>query len=111
MPLINVQTTVNANSSANPLSGNQYEFMHEPCHVEFAMVTTATGVLATVYSGPDLLMQEGPVQIKAASTLPTYPDDYHLEDDAAEGDRLNVVLRNTTGGNLVVYTLVRITPL
>ena len=110
MPLILVQTTVAANASAFPMSGQQYEFMHEPCSVEIAVVAAATGILATVYSGPDLLMQEGPTTIKAANTLPVFPDDYHLEDDAAEGDRLSIVLRNTTGAGIVVYTAVRITP-
>ena len=110
MPLVMIQTTVPANSSVFPMQGQQYEFMHEPCSVEIATVAGATGVLQTVYSGPDLLMQEGPTTIKGAGVLPVYPDDYHLEDDAAAGDRLSVVLRNTTGAGIVTYLAVRITP-
>jgi len=110
MPFVLIQQTVNANTTAYPMVGQQYEFMHEPCSIEVAVVAAATGIVQTVYSGPDLLMQEGPTTIKAANTLPVFPDDYHLEDDAAAGDRLSIVLRNTTGANIVTYTAVRITP-
>jgi len=110
MPMMQVQTSVPANGTATPFGGLQYEFMHEPASIEIAIVAAATGVVATVYSGPDLLLQEGPTTIKAANTVPVYPDDYHLEDDAAAGDRLSVLLRNTTGGAIVVYTYCKITP-
>ena len=108
-PFVLIQTSVPANQTAYPRVGQQYEFMHEPCSIEVATVAAATGIVQTVYSGPDLLMQEGPTTIKLANTLPVYPDDYHLEDDAAAGDRLSVVLRNTTAGAITVYTAVRIT--
>jgi hypothetical protein len=110
LPLIALRTTVLANATAFPLTGQQYEFMHEHCTVEIAVVAAATGILATVYSGPDLLQQEGQVTIKAANSAPVYPDDYHLEDDAAAGDRLSVQLRNTTGANIDVFTYIKITP-
>lgn len=110
MPIIQERVTVPANGLSTPLAGKQFEFVQEASTVEFAIVAAATGVLATIFSGSDLLMQEGQVTIKAANTAPVYPDDYHLEDDAAEGDRLNVLLRNTTGAGIDVFCYVKITP-
>jgi hypothetical protein len=108
MPLIAERITVAANSLGFPMSGKQYEFMHASGEISIAIVAAATGVLATVYSGPDLLQQEGQVTIKAANSAPIYPDDYHLIDDVAAGDRLNIILRNTTGAGIDVFVYVKI---
>lgn len=111
MPVITKVTTVAANSSATPLVGDQYEFMSWPAHVEYGIVADATGVVATVYSGSDLLQQEGPVVIRAAGAFPIADQDFYLTDVANAGDRLSVQLRNTTGAGIAVRTVVRITPL
>jgi hypothetical protein len=89
------------------------QFQHVPFHAQLrlAVVTTATGVLATIYAGTDLLMTEGPIQIKATSTFPTFPDDFHIMDDVAAGSRLYCNVRNTTGGTLVVILVAHIDPL
>jgi hypothetical protein len=108
MPLIAERVTVPANGTAFPMAGKQYEFMHAPGMVEIAIVAAATGVLATVFSGSDLLQQEGQVTIKAANTAPVYPDDYHLRDAVLAMDRLNILLRNTTGAAIDVFTYVQI---
>jgi hypothetical protein len=100
-----------AGAAINVCAGQQYEFMPFHAQIRIAAVTTATGVLATIYSGTDLLQQEGAIQIKAASTFPAFPDDFHLTDDVAAGDRLNITLRNTTGGTLVAIVVVHIDPL
>jgi hypothetical protein len=111
MPMIAERVTVAANGTSFPLNNKQYEFMHAHSRIEIALVAAATGVLATVYSGSDLLQQEGQVTIKAANTAPVYPDDYHLEDDALAGDRLSIQLRNTTGAGIDVFCYVKITEL
>ncbi len=109
MPLIQKQTSVAANSSATPLVGDQFEFVGRPALIEFGIVAEATGVVATVFSGADLLQQEGPVNQRAAGVPPTYPDDFMLNDVAGNGDRLSVQLRNTTGAAIIVRTTVKIT--
>lgn len=112
MPLIRISTSVPANATAFPLTGSVYETMQYHAHVEFAMNQQSGslgGVLATVNSGPDTLLEESPISFNAR--VPLYPDDYELADDVAAGDKLRVQLRNTTGGAIVVVTSLRITPL
>lgn len=109
MPLIQKQTSLAAGASATPLVGDQFEFVGRPALIEFGIVAEGTGIVATVYSGADLLQQEGPVNIRAAGVPPTYPDDFVLQDIAGMGDRLSVQLRNTSAGTLIVRTTVRIT--
>lgn len=111
MPLMYKQVSVPAGGSATPLVGDQFEFVGRPSFVEFGIVAEATGVLATIFSGADLLQQEGPVNIRAAGVPPTYPDDFLLNDVAGGGDRLSVQLRNTAGAAIIVRISVRITPL
>lgn len=111
MPNIVVRTALTASSTANPLSGSQYEFLPFPALVEFGIAADATGVLATVSSGSDTLQEEGPVPIKTINVAPVYPDDFLLRDYAAAGDRLKIGLRDTSAANRVVMTVVKITPL
>ena len=119
MPTIRVDSaaaTLVAGASLFPLVGNQYEFLPFNALVEFAVVGT-TGEAATVnlqavvYSGSDVLQQLGPISLKAGH-IPTYPDDFLLNDTSLRGDRLSVNLQNTgttTAAN-PVSTCVRITP-
>lgn len=109
MPLIYKQTSLAAGASASPVQGDQFEFIGRPALIEFGIVAEATGVVMTVFSGADLLAQESPVNIRAAGVPPTYPDDFILQDVAGGGDRLNVQLRNTSGGTIIVRTMIRIT--
>jgi len=111
MPTITVRTALAASATATPLSGSQYEFLPFPARVEIGIAADATGVLATVSSGPDILQEEGPTSVKTINIPPVYPDDFTLEDEAAAGDRLKVGLRDTSGAARVVMTTVRITPL
>lgn len=111
MPLVKVRTVLAANSTANPLSGSQFEYLPYPAHVEFGIVTDAVGVLATVSSGSDVLQEEAPLTVKTINIAAVYPDDFDLEDNAAPGDRLKVQLRDTSGAQRIVMTSVRITPL
>lgn len=111
MPVMVVTTSVPANGQATPLVGQQYEFLGFPAAVAFAIVADAVGIVSTVFSGSDLLQQEGPAVIRAAGALPVNPDDFYLTDVAAPGDRLSVQLRNTTGAAISARTVVQITPI
>lgn len=99
-----------ASGTANPLQGDQFEYLPFDAYVEIGIIADATGVLSTVYSGSDLLQDEGPVGIKAINLPPLYPDDYQLTDYAAAGDRLNIKLRDTSAAVRTVMTVVKITP-
>ena len=111
MPVITKRTSVAAGATATPLVGDQYEFLQYPAMVEFAIICdaiTTTPPVATVFSGSDLLQQEGPIQAKTTAVL--YPDDFILSDVAAASDRLNVLVRNADSVTRIITTQVRITP-
>jgi hypothetical protein len=110
MPTIKVQSTVPLNGTIdNSLQGNQFEFLPYDAQLDFAIVAAAAGIVADVYSGADTLIEAGTVS--SANRSPVFPDDFDLRDVAARGERIKVRLRNTTAGNIVVNTTVRITPL
>lgn len=112
MPTLTVLTAVPANGTALPVAGSLYEYIPFNARIAFSMVqqTAAVGaVLATVNSGPDTLQEEAP--ISAAARFPISPDDYFLSDDVAQGDRIKVQLRNTTGAPINVVTVLQISPI
>lgn len=111
MPTIVERVALGANGVAFPLTGSTYEYLPFPARVEVGMIADATGVLATVNSGPDILQEEGPIQVGTINIQPKYPDDFYLEDEAAAGDRLKIKLRDTSAAARVVMVAVRITPL
>lgn len=108
MPFISRRIALGANATASALADDQFEYLPYDALVQFALSADATGVLMTIFSGGDLLMDEGPVPIGTINVFPKYPDDYHLEDVAAGGERLKVRLRDTSGAARVVMVGVRI---
>jgi hypothetical protein len=117
MPTIRVDTATAfaAGATAFPLVGNQYEFLPFNALVEFAIVSiveaATVNLQATVYSGSDVLQQQGPISAKAGH-IPVYPDDFLLNDTSLRGDRLSVIIQNlgTTATTAPISTAVRITP-
>lgn len=112
-PIVQNIVAVPANGvTANVLQGSQYEYLPFPCNV-FIAVNQRTGaigdILATIYSGTDLLAEEGAIPVQAR--MPIFPDDYYLRDQAAAGDRLTIKLRNITAGIISVAFGVSIEPL
>lgn len=113
MPTIRNTNVVAAGVPSFPLVGSQYEYLPFDARVEFAVVETTAviigDVLATVFSGTDVLQQGSGITAKAAGN-PVYPDDFLLDDVAAAGERLSVEL-NSAAGAATVETVVKITPL
>jgi hypothetical protein len=106
--------SVPANGTSFPLqeSGSVMEIIKFPALLEIALVQASGavgGILATIYSGTDLLCEESP--ISAAARFPVYPDDFAWRDEAAPPDRLRIALRNTTGGAIVVNCVVKFNPI
>jgi hypothetical protein len=108
MPFIAKRIALGASSTASALADDQFEYLPYNALVQFALSADATGVLMTIFSGGDLLMDEGPVPIGTINVFPKFPDDYHLEDVAAGGERLKIRLRDTSGAARVVMVGVRI---
>lgn len=111
MPVIQKRVALAANGTATPLAGSQYEFLPFDAQIEIAVQADATGVVASVFSGSDVLMQEDAVQIGTINVFPKYPDDFYLRDVAAAGERLSINLRDTSGAARVVMVAVTLTPI
>jgi hypothetical protein len=96
-----------------PLTGDQFEYLPFNARVQFAIIgltTAGISTQATVYSGSDVLQQNGPITLKAANASPIFPDDFLLDDEATAGERLNVVLTNSGTVNDACEVVVIITP-
>ena len=104
--------TVAAGATLNLFANQQYEFIPFDAQVELGIVGSANGLVVTVYAGPDLVMQEGPVPVQvAANRFAQYPEDFYLSESVAGGTRMSAQVRNTTGGALDCFTTVRLTGL
>lgn len=114
MPVRNFYNgNINSNATAEPLTGWQYEYLPWPAVVEIGMRHdgAANGLVATVSSGADVLMEESPVN--AGGTDGVFPDDENLDlvDEAAAGDRLKIRARETGGvATTDLMTRVKLTP-
>lgn len=109
VPNVIVRQSIAAGAAVNLMLGQQYEIIPQDAFCEFAPFAEATGVVSTVFSGSDLLQQEGPVALVTANALPVYPDSFFLNDPVVAGDRLQVLVRNTTAGAIISGVIVRIT--
>lgn len=95
-------------SVANVLSGSQLEIVNQPSMVKFGIVGSAAGLLGSIYSGADTILEES--DVSGANRMPIDPDDI-LRDVAMPGDRLKVAVRNPTAGALTYFVSVEVIPL
>lgn len=110
MPVIQKETSIAANSvDDNILSGSSFEFLRGNSIVSIGLCGSATGLVANIQSGADIVLEESPLLVK--TTMPNIPDDMYYNDVGTQGDRLVVRVRNTTGGALTVRAIVQVTPL
>lgn len=110
MPVRNFyNANIAANATVEPLTGWQYEYLPWPAIVEIGMIHdgAANGLVATVTSGSDTLMEESP--INAGGTDGVFPTDEQLDmvDEALAGDRLKIRARET-GGVATTDLMVRV---
>lgn len=110
MPVIQKEISIAANSAnENILSGSAFEFLRGNAVVSVGLAGSATGLVANIQSGADIVLEESPILVK--TTMPTIPDDMYYNDVGTLGDRLVIRVRNTTGGALTVRAIVQVTPL
>lgn len=110
MPVIQKEVSVAANSAVeNILSGSAFEFLRGNAVVSIGLTGSATGLVANIQSGADIVLEESPILVK--TTMPTIPDDMYYNDVGVMGDRLVVRCRNTTGGALTIRLICQVTPL
>lgn len=116
MAQIVVKTTLAANAQVNALTGTQYEYLPQGlyprgAYCEFATQTDATGVLRTIQTGSDIVEEESPVNLGTINVQPIYPDAFTCNDLVGPGERINVKLRDTSGAQRIVMTMVKFTAL
>jgi len=110
VPAIQVEVSVAANSSnPNIFNGSAFEYSRGRQLLSLGVTAAATGVLITIQSGSDIILEESPAYI--ATQFPIVPDQMFYNDIMEMFDRLRVVARNSTGGAIVVRGLALLTPL
>ena len=110
MPVIQKEVSIAAGAAnENILSGSAFEFLRGNSVVSIGLTGSATGLVANIQSGADIVLEESPLEIK--TTFPTIPDEMYYNDVGVQGDRLVIRVRNTSGGALTVRAIVQITPL
>jgi hypothetical protein len=110
MSVIMRETSVAANATVdNFISGSAFEFASRPQLVSLGFAGAATGLVLTITSGSDLILEEAAAPI--LTRYPIIPDEIYFSDVMVPGDRLVVRVRNTTGGALVGRCVVQINPI
>lgn len=113
MPIIKNSVAIAAGATNNNvLSGSAFEFVKEASKVYVGLLASASGLLAGVSSGSDILLEDGSLVdiVRTANQGPIFPDDYILEDVAMPMDRLRISVRNPTGGSITLFYGVRVEP-
>ena len=110
MPVIQKEVSIGANSAnENILAGSSFEFLRGNSVVSIGLTGSATGLVANIQSGADIVLEESPLLVK--DSMPIIPDDMYYNDVGVVGDRQVVRVRNTTAGALTVRAVVQITPI
>jgi hypothetical protein len=107
MSVIMRETLVAASATVdNIISGSAFEIAVRPVLVSLGLTQSATGLVMTITSGSDLILEEAPIPIKA--TYPVIPDEFFFSDVMMPSERLVIRIRNTTAGALTVRVVVQV---
>lgn len=111
MPSLPYSQSIAAGATFNPMTGTNYQYVGRPGIVKIIHNATAVGLVATILSGSDELMQEGPVP--AGGTAGVIPSEFTVPpivDTVAAGDLQSIRYRNPTGGAITVNGIWDYTP-
>ncbi len=113
MPQLNFSQALTANQLGfNPISGWQYEYLPWPALVILLLRATDVNERATVYSGSETIQERSPVQGGGtAGVTPSELNTPAISWQAAGGDRIKVVIDNTTAGTPTVDGIIIVNPL
>jgi hypothetical protein len=112
MPTISGRSSIATGASvSNVFLGSQYELAPFDGTIEIGVFADKNLVDCSIFSGPDVLAEPGSaVPFGSAEAMPKYPDDYHWEDEVAQGDRLKLTLHNGNAATTIVNWVLRLTP-
>lgn len=107
MPVILRETSIAASTTLdNLIAGSVYEFARTPQLVSIGLGQSATGLLATINSGADVVAEE--FNLPILTRYPLIPDEMYFADVMAPGDRLVIRVRNSTAGALTCRGVVQV---
>jgi hypothetical protein len=112
MPQLNFSQALTANQLGfNPVSGWQFEYLPWPAQVILLIRATDGNERVTVYSGSETIQERSPVQAGGtAGVIPSELNTPAISWIAAAGDRLKVVIDNTTAGTPTVDGIIIANP-
>ncbi len=113
MPQLSFSQALTANQlGLNPISGWQYEYLPWPAQILLLLRSTDVNLRATVYTGSETIQERSPVQGGGtAGTTPSELNTPAIAWQAAAGDRLKVVIDNTTAGTPTIDGIIIANPL
>jgi hypothetical protein len=95
-------------TTGNILAGKNKEFLEEASILQIGVCAAAIGLRMTCVIGSEVVVDDQ--EVSAANHMPVFPDDVLAEGGGFPGDRVTIRLRNTTGGAIVAWTKVNISP-
>jgi hypothetical protein len=114
MPQLVWSTAMTANQlGLNPISGWQYEYLPWPAQIIILCRATGTALVnLTVYTGSETIQERSPLQLNGtAGTTPSELNTPAVSFQAAAGDRVKLVIDNTTAATPTVDGLIIANPL
>jgi len=110
VPVIQAEVSVLAGAiNPNIYSGSAFEYSRGRSAVSLGVTASATGILVTINSGSDIILEESAAYI--ATQFPIIPDQMFYNDIMEPMDRLKVSARNSSGGALTVRSIALISQL
>lgn len=101
------EVSIAANATVdNIFAGSQFEFIRRDSILSLAIVAAATGLVASLQVGSDLVLEESPLLVRAG--FPVIPDDFYYQTGAISGDRVGLRARNTTGAAVILRTVLQV---
>lgn len=103
--MTDVARSVAANSSTvNILDGKPEVYLSRNSGLSFYIVAAAAGLFATILVGDSVVVDDQ--EVSSANRFPIRPDDLFAASGGAAGDLVYVRIRNSTGGAVVITTVV-----
>lgn len=111
MPSLMWTQSIAAGATFDPLDGWNYQYVPAPGVISILHNATAVGIVATVTSGSDQLLQEAPVPAGGvAGVIPSSLNVPPVVDAVGPNDRQSIRYRNTSAGAVTVNGSIDYTP-